>query len=396
MFKRTTSLSLLLSCLLVVTITACDQSSQNIDFDPGNNLTVSTVSGSQSRVIPNFDSTTTAEYQVRAYTTLRDYEWSVENGTLDSTPRNGENAVVSSSSPNMTVTVTTTVDGEQVSGSAGGMDYPTVGAQASKYGQLNLFGELLSATGLKSPLESDAPLGPRNPDFVNNWTAFAPSDNAFANALDADGNGTISDAERPALGVIVRILQYHVVDNFLRADSISGQTPATLLHPDETLSLTRSGGNITVGATNVTATVETPDIATNDGVVHMVDNVLLPASVVSINGQTVSRGNGTDTVDVEGTYVQDGGFIALHEESPSGEIIGVSDELDPGFHGNVDPIEITLDSQLSDTTNIVAMPHRDNPDDGQFTFADPLGGDPPYTRGGSSVPVVDSASVATP
>ena len=225
---------------------------------------------------------------------------------------------------------------------------------------------------------------------------LAPSDAAFLGALDANNDESLSDAELPAPGVLASVLQYHVLGDSLTTTEIGTQSVQTLLHPDEMLSLDGNAG--TVEATNGTSNLNTTDIATSDGVLHTIDGVLLPASVVSINAQTVGRdtANNVDTVDVEGTYMEDGGFIALHEESPSGDIIGVSDKLNPGFHGNVDPIEITLDSQLSDTTNIVAMPHRDDPDDGQFTFVDPLGGDPPYTRGGSSVPVVDSASVATP
>ena len=391
MFTRTTSLSLLLSCLLVVTITACDQSSQNVDFGPGSNLTVNTVSG--PGFIPNYDSVTTAEYQVRAFTTSKEYNWSVSGvASQEELRRDGENIVVSTSTPgSYSVTVTTTVDGQEVSGSAGAsVDYPTTTTQAGRYG-LNIFQTAITTAGLAGVLDSDASDSP-----PNGWTAFAPSDAAFLGALDANNDESLSDAELPAPGVLASILQYHVLGDSLTTTEIGTQSVQTLLHPEEMLSLDGNAG--TVEATNGTSNLNTTDIATSDGVLHTIDGVLLPASVVSINAQTVGRdtANNVDTVDVEGTYMEDGGFIALHEESPSGDIIGVSDKLNPGFHGNVDPIEITLDSQLSDTTNIVAMPHRDDPDDGQFTFVDPLGGDPPYTRGGSSVPVVDSASVATP
>ena len=391
MFKRTTSLSLLLSCLLVVTITACDQSSQNVDFGPGSNLTVNTVSG--PGFIPNYDSVTTAEYQVRAFTTSKEYNWSVGGvASQEELRRDGENIVVSTSTPgSYTVTVTTTVDGQEVSGSAGAsVDYPATTTQAGRYG-LNIFQTAITTAGLAGVLDSDASDSP-----PNGWTAFTPSNAAFLNALDTNSDGSLSDAELPAPGVLASVLQYHVVGDSLTSTEIGTQSVQTLLHPEEMLSLDGNAG--TVEATNGTSNLNTTDIATSDGVLHTIDGVLLPASVVSINAQTVGRdtANNVDTVDVEGTYMEDGGFIALHEESPSGDIIGVSDKLNPGFHGNVDPIEITLDSQLSDTTNIVAMPHRDDPDDGQFTFVDPSGGDPPYTRGGSSVPVVDSASVATP
>lgn len=389
MCKRTTPLSLLLSCLLIVSLAACDQSSQNIDYGPGSNLTVNTVRG--PGFIPNYDSATTAEYQVRAFTVNKEYTWSVSGvASRETLRRDGENVVVSTSTPgSYSVTVTTTVDGEEVSGSAGAaVDYPAATDQAERYG-LTVFQTAVNAAGLAGILNSDASESP-----LNGWTAFVPSNEAFLSALDADGNGEIGDAELPAPGVLTKVLQYHGTADSLTSSEISSQSVSTLLHPDETLDLNKSAG--TVQGTNQTVNLSTTDVATSDGVLHVIDGVLLPSAVVSINEQTVGRDtvNNVDTVSVEGTYVADGGFVAIHEGKPSGEIIGVSDELSPGFHGNENPIKITLDSQLSDTTNIVAMPHRDSPDDGQFTF--PAGGDAPYTRGNSSVPVVDSASVATP
>lgn len=389
MHIRTSPLYLLLAGLLAITLTACDQSSQNVDLEPGSNLTLL---GPDSLNIPNFDSTASGEYQIRAFTIDQEYEWSTSGAiTQEGTRRDGENLMVSSSSPGpYTVSVTTTIDGEEYSGTVNAeADYPTVGEQATKYNQLSTFGSLLLDTGLVGPLSSDSP-----ESAINGWTAFAPSNQAFLDALDASGNGELENDEVPAPGVLAKVLQYHVALDSLTSTEVAGATPSTLLHPEETLSLSGSG----VEATNGTAAFETVDIATNDGVVHEIDGVLLPASIVSINDQTVIRDtdDNVDSVEVEGTYVQDGGFVALHEDSPSGDIIGVSDYLEAGFHGNASPIGIELDSQLSDSTTVVAMPHEDTNGDQQFTFDPNLGTDTPYTRGDSNTPVVDSARVAVP
>lgn len=384
---RLTVLPVMLVLFVAISVTACDQSSQNIDLAPGSSLTVS---GPGSLTIPNFDSSSTGEYMVRAFTTKQDYNWSVEGAaSLEGTKRDGEVAVVSTSTPgSFTVTVSTTIDGEKYSGSAStSADYPSAAEQAEKY-NLNIFREAGTATGLVDQLRSGL-------------TVFAPSDPAFLTALDGNGNGELEGSETPAPGILASLLRYHAAADSLRSEDISdGASVETLLHPEETLSFSVGSDNtVTVEGTESSAEVVSADIATAEGVVlHKSDGVLLPSSVVSINAQTVGRDteNNVDTVAVEGTFVQDGGFIALHEDSTSGDIIGVSEELSPGFHGNTGPIKITLDSQLSDTTNVVAMPHRDDPDDGQFTFDEPVGGDPPYFRGDSSVPVVDSASVATP
>lgn len=392
LLRSRTAGPLVLALFVGLSLTACDQSSQNIEYTSGSSLTLNTVSA--PGFIPNYDSATTAEYQIRLFSIDREYEWSVSGvASRVETRRQGENLVVSASTPgSYTVTATTTIDGEEYSGSASAsVDYPPVTTQADRYNKLSVFGDQIANTGLATVLT--------NTEDDLTWTALAPSNQAFLNALDASGNGALEASEVPALGVLASVLQYHAAGSTLRAADISdGQTVPTLLHPDETLTFNKSGGTVTVDATNGTSTVETPDIATNDGVVHQIDGVLLPGAVASINPQTVLRDtvNNVDTVAVEGAYVQEGGFIALHEGSLSGDIIGVSDELSPGFAGNTGPIKITLDSQLSDTTTVVAMPHVDNPDDGQFTFNDPLGGDPPYTRGSSSTPVVDSASVTLP
>lgn len=381
---------LVLALFVGLSLTACDQSSQNIDFTSGSNLTLNTIKS--PGFIPNFDSATTAEYQIRAFSIDKEYEWSVSGvASRVETRRQGENLVVSASTPgSYTVTATTTIDGEEVSGSASAsVDYPPVTTQADRYNKLSVFGDQLANTGLAGVFT--------NTEDDLTWTALAPSNQAFVNALDASGNGALESSEVPALGVLASVLQYHAAAGILRASDISdGQTVPSLLHPQETLTFNKSNGTVTVDATNGTSTVETPDIATNDGVVHQIDGVLLPASVVSINDQTATQDNGDDVVAVEGTFVIDGGFVALHDSTRGGDIIGVSEKLSPGFHGNTGPIEITLDSQLSDTTGIVAMPHRDTNGDGQFTFNPSTGTDVPYFRGSSSVPVVDSSSVAPP
>lgn len=368
------SIHFLLACLVAVSLTACDQSSQNLEFEDGSNLTVN---GPDELTVPNYDSTVTGEYMVRAFTVEQDYSWSVDGATLDGTRRDGEVAMVSTSEPgSFSVTVTTTIDGEEYSGTAvTDAAYPSAMDQAEKY-NLNVFTSVAEATNIFDGLESGQ-------------TVFSPSDDAFLGALDADGDGELQDEEIPAPGVLTSVLHYHATDDSLTSSEVSdGDEVSSLLHPDETLTF-GVNGDVTVNG----QTVEAPDIATSEGLVlHKIDGVLLPASVVSINDQDVRRDGGDDFVAVEGTYVADGGFMALHEAS-SGDIIGSSDKLEAGFHGNEEPIEIELDAQLSDTTDVVAMPHRDTNDDGAFT---PQIADGPYTRGSGSVPVTDTASVATP
>jgi uncharacterized surface protein with fasciclin (FAS1) repeats len=403
---RSYPFSLLLACVLAVSLTACDQSSQKIDFGDGSNLTVD---GPGRLVLEGYQSgpgikadTVTGEYMVSAYTVEQEYSWSLTNSSgLDMLGQSGPDftrrdqgnegnpEVVGERSMNprsYQVQVTTTIDGEEYTGGAATkVDYPNASSQLTPGRKLSLASTLLGAAGLVGVLDSDADDAP-----PNRWTAFLPETDALTAALDTSGNGAIEAPEIPATGVLQRILLYHVApDSLGAAEAQGGGTTPTLLHPQETLSLSGTG----VTATNSSGTFQRVDIPTSDGLIHSINGVLLPNSVVSIKGQTVIRGD-ADTVNVEGTYVHDGGFVALHD-ADDGSIIGTSDYLETGFHGNTDPIQIELNSPLPDSSGVVAMPHRDTNGNEAFDFS---GGstDAPYFRGTSSTAVTDTAGVAVP
>jgi uncharacterized surface protein with fasciclin (FAS1) repeats len=396
---------LVLACLMGVFLTACDQSSQNIDYEVADSLEVK---GPRSLTIPNYDSTVTGEWQIQAFSIDKEYTWSVD-GVLGDTSlrRQGENLVASTSTPgSFTVSYTTTIDGEEEVGVAEGVaDYPSAVDQAARY-NLTVFSSAVTSTGLLTQLAESG----------LSVTAFAPSNAAFLAALDANDDGQLSDAELPAPGVLAQVLRYHAaVDSLTSTDIGSGDTVPTTLDgafppggdsPTQwsvPLNFSVNNGAVTVNGQASIAGVVGADIATAEGIVlHKMDGVLLPYSVVSVNDQEVARdaNAGVDSVYVEGTYVSGGGFIAIHEGGPSGSIIGVSDYLEgstsnapeQGFHNRVG---IELNSQLSDTTTVVAMPHQDTNGDQQFTFNPTTGTDVPYFRtSNNQIPVIDTARVA--
>jgi len=373
---------LLLACAVGVFLTACDQSSQNIDYEPGEGVDVD---GPSTLVVPNYDSTGEAEYIVKAFTIEKEYNWSVEGANLQGTKRDGEVAVAATAdtSAEYTVTVETTVDGETETGSAtGAATYPDAATQLDRY-SLETFTAAASATGLTGAI------GERG------RTALIPTDAAFVAALDTSGNDKIEDAEMPAPDVLSQILQYHVIPSAaLRSGDISdGQTVTTALGAGAELTFNKpSGGGLTVDGDASSAAKTGPDIASDGATLHKIDGVLLPATAVSINDQAVNRDTvaNVDSVGVAGTFLSEGGFMVLHEAS-SGNVIGNSDYLEPGFYGNVDALDVELDNQLSDTTDVVAMPHKDTNDNQTYDFP---GDDGPYTRDGA--PVTDTSTVTTP
>jgi uncharacterized surface protein with fasciclin (FAS1) repeats len=109
---------------------------------------------------------------------------------------------------------------------------------------------------------------------TENITIFAPTNEAFA-ALPA---GTVDTLLQPAnKETLTSILTYHVVPaKVMAADVKAG--PVTTVE-GSTFTVATTGGNVTItdgkgGTANVTAT----DIECSNGVIHVIDAVLQPAS----------------------------------------------------------------------------------------------------------------------
>ncbi len=100
------------------------------------------------------------------------------------------------------------------------------------------------------------------------FTVFAPTNEAFA-AIEPDVQALLANPDKAPLQ---RVLTYHVVPGRIMAADLAGQTatPATVAGP--TLTVTSSGGAVQVGG----ATVTQADIVVGNGVIHVIDRVLLP------------------------------------------------------------------------------------------------------------------------
>ncbi len=100
------------------------------------------------------------------------------------------------------------------------------------------------------------------------FTVFAPTNAAFA-ALPA---GTVESLLLPEnLDQLTAILTYHVVPGAVTSDQLAGQQLSVV---------TVQGGTVNVDGTDGvrvnTATVTTADIMASNGVIHVIDTVLLP------------------------------------------------------------------------------------------------------------------------
>lgn len=100
------------------------------------------------------------------------------------------------------------------------------------------------------------------------FTVFAPTDDAF-NKLPA---GTVEDLLRPEnIGQLQSILTYHVVPGRVLAADVVNLTSVTTVQGQE-LTVSVEDGVVKIDG----ATVVQTDIETTNGVIHVIDSVVLP------------------------------------------------------------------------------------------------------------------------
>ena len=124
-------------------------------------------------------------------------------------------------------------------------------------GSFNTLAKALTAADLIGTLKGKGP-----------FTVFAPTDEAFAK-LPA---GTLESLLKPEnKAKLQRILTYHVVAGHVMAADVVKLHSAKTVSGD-TITIATHGGAVTVDAARVTKT----DILASNGVIHVIDAVILP------------------------------------------------------------------------------------------------------------------------
>ncbi len=100
------------------------------------------------------------------------------------------------------------------------------------------------------------------------FTVFAPTDEAFAK-LPAGTLETLLKPENKAK--LQRILKYHVVPGHVMAADVVKMRSAKAVSGD-TLTIASRDGSVTIDGAKVVKT----DIAATNGVIHVIDSVILP------------------------------------------------------------------------------------------------------------------------
>jgi transforming growth factor-beta-induced protein len=141
--------------------------------------------------------------------------------------------------------------------SAGSMGKKDIVDTAVAAGDFNTLATALKAAGLVDTLKGPGP-----------FTVFAPSDEAFAKLPP----GTLDDLLKPENhDKLVAILTYHVVPGKVMAKDVVKLSEAKTVNGKD-LKIAVDGGKVTVD----NATVTKADIACSNGVIHVIDSVLLP------------------------------------------------------------------------------------------------------------------------
>ena len=144
---------------------------------------------------------------------------------------------------------------------AAGDPTKTIAEQASADPQFSTLVAALGAAGLVGSFDScDDP----------KTTVFAPTNDAFAAALAALGMS--ADQLLAQKQLLTSVLTYHVVAGAVDAATVVGLTEATTLNGAK-ISIKVSGGSVFL---NDTVKVTTTDIQACNGVIHLIDGVLLP------------------------------------------------------------------------------------------------------------------------
>lgn len=123
-------------------------------------------------------------------------------------------------------------------------------------GSFNTLVAAVQAAGLDDTLASGGP-----------FTVFAPTDEAFAKLPEGTVEGLLADKEK-----LTAILTYHVVSGKVMAADVVNLTEAPTVQ-GQNVNIDASNGSVKVNDANVVQT----DIECDNGVIHVIDSVILPS-----------------------------------------------------------------------------------------------------------------------
>ncbi len=147
---------------------------------------------------------------------------------------------------------------------------PSIPQVAKTAGQFTTLLAAVDAAGLTETLLGRGP-----------YTLFAPTDEAFARLP----NGTVQDLLKPENRDKLRtILTYHVIAGRVTAAQARGVNSAETV-AGQSVRITTSGDQLRIND----AVVRIADVPASNGLIHVIDRVLLPAERAASNGSGAGR-----------------------------------------------------------------------------------------------------------
>lgn len=196
--------------------------------------------------------------------------------------------------------------------SLGGEEATDIIAVAEANGSFTTLLAAIDAAGLTETLQGEGP-----------FTVFAPTDDAFAALPEGTVEGLLADI--PAL---TNILTYHVVAGAVPAETVVTLPAATTLQGSDVKITVTDAGVVLNDTVNVIIT----DVEASNGIIHVLDAVLLPPAdiigVAEANGSfttllaAIDAAGLTETLQGEGPFTvfapTDDAFAALPEGTVEG------------------------------------------------------------------------------
>jgi len=191
------------------------------------------------------------------------------------TPRSNEHELIEEQKPMkrlIAVTACTLIGltGAAIAGGGYGKDKSSQSATqrmdivdtAVAAGQFKTLAAALQAAGLVDALKGEGP-----------FTVFAPTDAAFAK-LPA---GTLENLLKPEnKATLTKILTFHVIPGEVKAEQVVKMTESSATLAGQTFRIVQKDGKVMIGNDKAMATVVKTDIPATNGVIHVIDTVILP------------------------------------------------------------------------------------------------------------------------
>ena len=213
----------------------------------------------------------------------------------------------------------------------------------------------VQAAGLVETLSSEGP-----------FTVFAPTNEAFAAALEA--LGITADELLADTDTLTEILTYHVVAGAVDAEtaiSLDGQTAETVNGAE--ISINVVDGNVVIND----ATVTTADVMASNGIIHVIDTVLLPPhdEMADDMSDDMSEEMSDDMSDeslgsIVDVAVEAGSFTTLvaavqaaglEETLATGGPFTVLAPTDEAFAAALEALGLTAEELLADTETLTSI-----------------------------------------